>query len=299
MNAGNIPVDRVPPDLGEAVQVAAAGVLASLGAIRAANEKTGLARVGDQPVFSGLAWLYNHPEHELMQEIETDCSQACGEKVTCKRLFAGQTACDACRKKWEEAAQLDRAKKHWEMICPEGFRDTNKGHEDFPKAQYEQTKAWAGESSLFLYGEPRTGKTRLAMLLLKRALLRGKWVGVLWPWDFAAIKNSRDTLEKLKEYGAYDVLLLDDVLLSGARDERLSGWLKELLEYMIQRKRQWILTSNVGGDDYLEQAKKFSDDGKLSASDEARIKALLGRLRENSTVVPFAKAVAAAGESVF
>jgi hypothetical protein len=65
---------------------------------------------------------------------------------------------------------------------------------------------------------------------------------------------------------------------------------------MIRQNHRWIVTSNIGGDDYLEAAKKF---GNIDKSDESRIRGLVERIRESSTVVPFAKAVAAAGESGF
>jgi DNA replication protein DnaC len=244
-----------------------------------------------------LAAVARDPQSEAMKMVEAECSQGCGAKFTCVQVFAALTACEECRRKADEADALERAKKHWENLCPSGLRDTRTAHEDFPRAQYQQLKPWAGESSLFFYGDTRSGKTRLALLMLKRALLRRKYVGVLWPEDFESMKNSRDAASELKRYGTYDVLLLDDILLTGARDERLSGWLKNLLDYMIRHGRKWIVTSQIGGDDYKEQARKFGD---IDKSDEKRIEALLGRLRENSQVVPFVKAMTAAvGEEAF
>lgn len=268
------------------------------------NLPSGIAPVSAAPLpenlcgisMAQLAAIGQSPECAAMQMVEVECSQGCGAKFTCVKVFAALTACDACRKKSDEKDALDRAKKHWEHICPQGLRDTDRDHADFPRAQYEQLRSWIGDSSLFFYGDSRTGKTRLALLMLKRALLKGKFIGVLWPEDFDAMKNHRTPKEELHRYGAYDVLLLDDVLLSGARDERLSGWLKNLLDYMIRHKRHWIVTSQIGGDDYAEQARKFGD---IDKSDEKRIEALLGRLRENSQVVPFTKAVPVGTEEAF
>jgi DNA replication protein DnaC len=243
-----------------------------------------------------LAWLHHHREDSLMQEVEVECSQGCGTRIRCIKAFAALTACDECRKKADEQDALDRAKKHWEHICPPAFRDTLKTHPDFPVAQYNELKDWTGEQSLFFYGDSRAGKTRLAMLLLKRALLRGHYVGVLWPEKLKAVKWSRETLELLEHYGRYDVLLMDDALLTGAQDERITDFLKDLIDYLMRFKRRFIITSQIGGDEYEAQADKFDN---LTDADKKRIKALLERLREECRVVSFVKPVAVGTDQHF
>lgn len=235
-----------------------------------------------------FANLARNPNDDAVAMVEVPCSQGCGATIRCMRIFSARTACDECRAKWDGAEALLRAKKHWESICPPGMRDTDRDHPDFPKAQYNLLLPWAGDSSLLFFGESRTGKTRLALLMGKRALLKGKFVGVLWPEDFESMRTHREATQEMKAYARYDVLILDDVLLIGGRDERLSSWLKNLLDLLMRNKRHWIVTSQIGGPEYLEQARKFGD---LSKSDEKRIDALLKRLTEQSQVVPFNKAV--------
>lgn len=245
---------------------------------------------------SQLAYLHRHPEHELNEVIEAPCAQGCGATITARRFFAGATSCDECRKKADEADALERAKKHWETICPPAFRDTLKTHPDFPRAAFDQLNDWSGEQSLFLFGDSRAGKTRAALLLLKRAMLRNHYVGVLWSERLKAVKFSRETLELVEMYGRYDVLLMDDALLTGAQDERITDFLKDLIDYLMRYKRRFIITSQIGGDEYEAQADKFDN---LTAADKKRIHALLQRLREECRVVPFVKPVAQPGEAHF
>jgi DNA replication protein DnaC len=244
-----------------------------------------------------FANLHRNPQDDAVAMIDVPCSQECGATIRCMRIFSARTACDECRKKWEKAEALQRAKKHWEdAICPPGMRDTDREHVDFPKAQYEMLKGWAGNSSLFFFGPTGAGKTRMALLLLKRILLKSKFGGVLWPEDFESMRTSRNATAELKQYGRFDVLLLDDVLLTGAKDDRLTSWLKNLLDYMMRHNHHWIVTSQIGGPAYLEQARQF---GPLGKSDEKRIEAILSRLTKQSQVIPFNKAVPVAGESAF
>jgi DNA replication protein DnaC len=241
-----------------------------------------------------LAYLHNHPEHEARKLVKTACSQGCGETFEAMALFAGITCCDACRAKADKADAMERAKKHWESICPPAFRDTDRAHPDFPKAQWDDLKGWNGDESLFLFGDSRAGKTRLAMLLLKRAMLRNQFVGVLWPEQLKAMKWSRETLEKIQHYGRYDVLLLDDALLTGAADESTASFLKDLLDYMMRYKKHVIVTSQIGGAEYEEHSDKF---GNATKADKKRAEALVARLRESCRVIPFVKPVAVAGQT--
>jgi len=248
-----------------------------------------------------LAHLARHPEHPALEIVDGECSQSCGTPIRASRLFMGLTACDACRAKAEEDEAMKRAKTHWEAICPPAFRDTNKLHADFPKAQLEQLSDWTGQQSLFFYGDTRAGKTRLAMLMLKRAMLKNHFVGVIWPEELDdASKGFEGKLSKLHEWARYDVLLLDDALLTCAGDEKTSTMLKNLLDLLIRQKKRFIITSQIGGDDWKEQAKQYVKKGeRVTETSIARIDAAMGRIREECRVIPFVKPVAADGEAHF
>lgn len=243
-----------------------------------------------------LAHLHQHRDAEAMQEIDFFCSQGCGTLLRGPRFFAALTACDPCRAKAEKADRLDKAKAYWEAICPPAFRETSKDHAGFPKAQYNATKDWLGSESLFFFGPSGVGKSRLGMWLLKRCLVRlNMHVAVLWPYDLKAVKNERDVKTWVQKWGKYDLLLLDDPL-QGAADARVTDALKDLIGYRMDWKRPNIVTSQIGGDDYAEQAAKF---GKETKADKEVIAALLRRLRETCKVVSFAKAEPKQGESAF
>lgn len=262
---------------------------------------TAIAQCNVEPLMGGvsiigLAQLVN-PDHPANEMVDTECSQRCGRRFMCRKFFAPLTACDECRAKHAKDDALERAKVYWESICPAAFRDTDKNHKDFPKSQYEATRDYKGKESLLLFGESRKGKTRLGMLLLKRCLVRyGLHVNVLWPERLKSVRSTRDVLEMVERWGRYDVLLMDDSLLSGATDERVTDFLRDLIDYRMRFNRHHIMTSQIGSDDYLQHSDKFKNSTK---ADSERIKALLNRVRETSRVVSFAETKPKENESNF
>lgn len=250
-----------------------------------------------------LAYLHEHPEHELMQPVSDLCTK-CGAQIEIRmKLFSGLCVCDECRAKAEKDRRWEVARRYWlgegstEGICPPMFRETDLEHPDFPKAIWNTLDRYDGAESLLLWGPSGSGKTRLAMLLLKKCLIDAhRFVGVVWAEDLQEVKFIRDRLDQIKEWGRFDLLLLDDALLNGAQDERITGFLLSLLDYRMRMKRATIITSQIGGDEYEEQAKKFSD---LTAADRQRIAALMRRMKETFRVIPFVLVQPAAGEQTF
>ena len=243
-----------------------------------------------------LAYLNEHPEHPMREMVDHDChgrpSDKPGERIPCPdkarfkcmAYFSELTVCDKCRADWELEQKMKAAKEYWEHICPEDYRDTRTDHPMFPKGIFSTLAQWDGKESLFFYGPSGSCKTRVAMLLLKRRLIKGDHVGILWPEEMKDAAKSHDRLNKLRQITRYKVLLMDDSLLTGAQDEKIADFLKDVVEMAIRNKRTLIFTSQIGGDDYISQGNKYSNQTKTDAE---RIRALLRRIRERCRVVPF------------
>lgn len=254
------------------------------------------ADMGDMTV-AQLAQAHGKPDHEFNRMVKCKCTR-CQCPLEAPQLSAAiGVACDDCRKKAKIQDALERSRIYWESLCPPSYQDTDKNHPSFPKSQYASTKGYEGKESLFFYGPSGSGKTRIAMVLLKRCLVRyNLHVGVLWPEVLKSVTNSREVLKMVQDWGRYDLLLMDDALLSGAHDERVTSFLKDLLEYRMRNKRHNIITSQIGGDDYKAQSDKFKNATK---ADMERIEALLRRIKEICRVVPFVNPTAEAGEQTF
>lgn len=235
--------------------------------------------------FADLGASRANPAHPFNELIESTCSQGCGAVFQCKRFWAPLTSCDECRAKALEKQRIDDARAYWEELCPANYRKTELTHPDFPKAQYESTRGYAGKESLLLYGPSRKGKTRLAMVILKRCLVHHNMrVGVMWEEDIDQAKTSFDRKALMQKWGRYDLLLMDDALLTSARDDRTTAFLKNLIDYRMRHERHMIITSQVGAADYKASG---GFKGELKKQDEARIDALLERVRETCKVIPF------------
>lgn len=229
--------------------------------------------------------------HPAMEKVEAFCRiqvlrngqrEECGESLGLQtKFFSPITCCDSCRLQAEENEHIRRCKHAWEAVCPEGYRDTDPHHPGFPKAIHDRlAMEWDFDKSLALVGPSRTGKTRTGFMLLKRALFKSKSVSVLNPWDLDEVKRSSQKA-MIGIYGGADVLLMDDVLQAGAHDERITGFLKNLIEFRISHKKPFILTSQIGGTDYTEAADKFG----MKKSDLERIEAMLNRITEVCEVI--------------
>ena len=251
-----------------------------------------------------LAWYHNNPDSASREVIDCACS-VCGCALRSMRLFSQITACDPCREKAQEDERMNACKSFWEAACPRDLRatdpeypgDESRGIPPFPTAIYLDLRAtWTFNESLFLYGPSGSGKTKTAALLLKRALLRGKDIGFFWPEELKDAAQSRDRLKILRSLAARDILLMDDAVLTGAQDEKVSSFLKDLIDMLMREQHHFIITSQIGGEDYNEQADKF---GNLTKADKERIAALWRRIKEKCRVVPFAQAKPAAGETTF
>tara|TARA_R110002110_G_scaffold74463_5_gene196991 strand:+ start:4099 stop:4815 length:717 start_codon:yes stop_codon:yes gene_type:complete len=216
--------------------------------------------------------------------IEVTCWKC--EKATYQssRLLAGSTACHACCDQHELEEKTRQCRDLWEKICPPLFRDTDIKRDDFPLAILKELQARSDGESLLLFGPTGSAKTRVAMELLKRAIWHGKSANTLWPEELTEYAKGRERLPMLHRYSGLHLLLLDDALLTGAADERVASFLKDLIDMSQRQGNSIIITSQVGGADYMQQAKKFNN---LTAADSERIAALMRRIRERCRTVTF------------
>lgn len=241
-----------------------------------------------------LAAIAQKPDHILRQIVKGKCNR-CGTEIEAMRLFLALTACDACVEKAQHDERIRVAKGRWEAICPPAFRDTDRTHPDFPRAQYATLKDYDGRQSLFLGGDTRRGKTRIALLMIKRCLLRQMTCGVIWPEELKQVRGFNiNRGEWVAKWTAPQLVLLDDCLLTGAQDEKITDALKDLIDARMRQQHATIITSQIDAVDFKEQAQKFHN---ATANDLKRVDALLQRIKETFRVVVFTKP--ADGEAQF
>lgn len=251
--------------------------------------------------FGGIAvgQLRSLFEDPYSQEvIETKCNH-CDTVLRCARIVAPFVACDPCIAKHNENEALERHRKLWEHVCPERFRSTDVKHAEFPAAIFADLKTGMKEKpnqSLFLYGPTGSGKTRVAMLLLKLHLhWWNRRVGVLWPEKVRTLSQGYENTT-FDLYAGYEVLLMDDCLLTACRESKQVDALKQLVDVRMRHERPFIITSQIGTEEDLKDGKEFGD---AKTADIERIKALLRRLREDCRVVSFATVEPKVGEASF
>lgn len=280
------------------------------------------ADLGDGTI-SLLSAIHRGQSPEAVEMIEIECHgrprlNNSGEKLTGRipcptkdrfkvmRIFSTSTACDGCREAYLEDTRIASCRSFWEAACPADLRATDpnypgdaaKGIPPFPTALYQNLRStWKFDESLFLFGPSGSAKTKTGALLMKRALLAGKDIGFLWPEELKDAAQSRfDRLKLLRGFAARDVLMLDDALMTGAQDEKITDFLRDLIDLLIRNGNHFIITSQVGEADYSEAADKF---GKATSADKERIAAIFRRIREKCRVVPFAAGSAVTAATQF
>lgn len=250
----------------------------------------GVMALGELDPIASLASLVGSAEAQEI--VDTACSR-CGCPLRAPRLTMNCVACDPCREKAQEEEAEAKYTKRWNAICPASsiFRTTDPTHPSFPRSQYEATKQWYGDESMIFLGPSGTGKTRLAMHLLKRCLfVRSKSIGVLWPETLAHYaRNQFERSAGLDEFSCYDVLLLDDPFLGSAADDRMTSFIRELLDIRVRLGKCHLITSQFGGVEYRAafDAHMEHSGRKATAQDWARFDALFRRTAERARVVSF------------
>lgn len=237
--------------------------------------------------------------YQTAQEIVAAKCNHCQADLQCRRIVSPFVACDACIEKHTTDEKMKRYQRYWESICPERYRATQTDHKDFPGPIYNELRKIQKENpsqSFFLYGPTGSCKTRVGMLLLKRAMLADGYVGVLWPEKLATLRESFGETRAFDHYANFHTLLLDDTLLTACREPKLTETLKQLIDVRMRHNRPFIITSQIGSEEDIAGGKEF---GEAKAADLERIKALLRRFREECKVVNFAKVEPKAGEASF
>lgn len=185
--------------------------------------------------------------------------------------------CQACDDKYEREREIEYLRGEWEKICPKDFRETDLNHPEFNRRAWDQLKRWPGGESLYFHGRTRSCKTRIMMEVLKRRLLKGASVQVMWPWDLKEFKGFvRNRIDKLEQWAQYTYLGIDDAILTASSHDSLVDALLDLIDMRMQNQRHVIITSQID----LREWESDLAGMDISREQAKRIEALLARIRE-------------------
>jgi hypothetical protein len=300
---------QAPTDIGKA-NTMATGLLALVRTIQdeRSKEKKGQAipikRITPESVYPALIWgMCEQPDWD--KRLPTYCNNRdesgnylCNNQTEAAKplVLAAQEAgwehhrmacCQSCIDKREEEERINAIKGYWQKICPPAYQETTPKHEDWNTIAWKHLKKWDAGNSLFFHGETRTGKTRTMVYLLKLQLLHGRSGLFVWPDELKeAARNVRGRLAMIERWTSQDILCLDDPLFAGASDERVVDFLKDLIDRSIRMGTKLIITSQVGGKDYLEDSAKWGD---MTKAQKNRVEALLARIQEVCHIEHFQK----------
>jgi hypothetical protein len=204
----------------------------------------------------------------------------CGTVVEGISKFAsGAIHCDECYPVACRKLVMEEYRKRWLRFCPPMYQSTDLESDEFNKAAWAHVKAVPLDKSLVFVGASGQCKTRIMMERLKRCLIAGKPVDVLWADKLDEIIESRKTAKAMQQYADVPVLGIDDFGTSGSAYESVSKFLKGLIDRRMREGRTTIITTNLRGRDVTQDADKF---GNSTKADKERTLAIVRRLRDSS-----------------
>lgn len=162
------------------------------------------------------------------------------------------------------------------QICPPLYRQTDPAK--LNQELFKKVMEWEySAKGLMLVGPSGTGKTRMAWQVVRRELENKKKVkyfdSVAFGHECARAFKEEDGGEWIDKLARRDLLFFDD-LDKGKFTERVEAELFGLVERRISYCRPLLVTSQVGGEEFL---KKFAQ--------PARGLGILRRLKEFCTIV--------------
>lgn len=187
--------------------------------------------------------------------------------------------CDECskneRNKQNEVSRYRMLKQQWNERCPKLYADTLIEKLPLQRQSGKVFRDWHPRQGLNLWGESRTGKTRTAILLLKREHFDGQTWAWYSPQEFTTELESRQYHRAawLKKLANVDICAIDDLDKLNLTTE-MKKTLFCLLDERIINRRSTFLTHNSTAEQ-LEKA--FWSLGKP----------LVSRLRESFLNVHF------------
>jgi len=154
-----------------------------------------------------------------------------------------------------EAEARQRRKDHWHEVCPPEMREWQDGRIGGMLAHLAQAHCITDAEGLAIIGPTRSGKTRAAYQVLRRAHEAGMWVESMTGTAFGGYvmatfsddgMTAATAKEALRAAKRCNVLLLDDLgkLPTTARN---AAELWDLVDYRCNYQRPIIWTSDNGG----------------------------------------------------
>ena len=234
----------------------------------------------------------------LIEQIEAGTTVSCKCSVeNCNNqvdgiypAFKDVVACDECGDKWEYDRKLVALRDFWEggngkkAFCPKLYRETDINHEDFIKVWPAVRQYADPRENLIFCGQSGTCKTRAMMQRLKLCWWKGLTVDVLWAHELDKAIEDRKTSQLRDMLMVPKVLGIDDFLTSGSSLERVTNFLKGIIDARLIDRKTTLITTNLTARDITSDAEKF---GNATKADQQRVSAIIRRLRGEFKMVDF------------
>jgi len=195
----------------------------------------------------------------------------------------GRTVCQDCIDAYELRKRRNEMKASWEALTPSEYRNTKLNHPTFNTTAHRECQKYSLDTSLFLFGESGTCKTRAMLWRAKLAILKGYSVGILFPDEMKEHAREKYRLDTLKKLALFDWLGLDDLFSCGTNDY-MADWIKDLIDRRMRQGKTTVITSQIVEFEWTDEAKKFKNYTNVEMK---RIDAIWRRIRERFTPINF------------
>lgn len=210
---------------------------------------------------------------EFLNDVDAYCD-SCAEKKA-KELEREQLKA-TCRIRYNDLLRRGLVMEHFRDAS---FSKSDKAIESMNPEGWEMARNWLRNENLYIHGHIGTGKTFMALSVLRKAFVAGLDVAETTARQFVKTTDLfKDNDGLFNAWKHADVLLLDDIDKAKWNLDRIDA-LWELMNTRMSAGRKTIITGNVSIRDMAIIMRERTGDGEDGVRNTSRADAAMDRLK--------------------
>jgi len=233
--------------------------------------------------------LLEYPEYSGLLEFLNGIAGLCDACAAIREREAGREALrDRCKARYSDLLHRGLVSAHFREAS---FSKSRADIEALNPEAWTAGRDWDRQQNLYIHGHIGTGKTYLALCVLRKSFVAGLSVAETTARQFVKISDLfRDPTGLMDGWKSVDVLLLDDFDKATWSLERIDG-LWELLNARMAAGRRTVLTGNATLRDIAITMRERTGDAQQGTRNTARADAALERLKPITQLVLHGKSL--------
>lgn len=214
-----------------------------------------------------------HGMLEFLNTVDAYCDE-CAEKKN--RELEREQLKATCRMRYNDLLRRGLVIEHFRDAS---FSKSDKAIEAMNPEGWEIARNWSRKENIYIHGQIGTGKTFMALAVLRKAFVAGLDVAETTARQFVKTTDLfKDSENLFNAWKHADVLLLDDIDKARWNLDRIDA-LWELMNARMSAGRRTIITGNLSLRDIALIMRERSGDSDTNTKNTSRADAAMDRLK--------------------